>query len=123
MNRKITFDQEKSIPIEKIILWKVIGFDIVHGMTIIKNTLTGELQGRYASTGSCVILKNDQLPVVDWSFDAEDNQIEETKKIYEFIKPPPEKNSIHSDTCGCIDCKELNKAIEITNQKEKTNGE
>lgn len=120
VKRKITFDKEKSIETEKVILWKVVGLAVGAEILIIENTITGEWQGRYMSTGAGIKFKDHCLPIWNWGRDANDNQIEEVKKVYEFIKPPPEKHPSHADTCGCQDCKELNKAIEILeNQKEK----
>lgn len=114
MNRKITFDQKKEPPIERIVLKKVIGFagDGL-GILITEDTITGEWEGRYLSTGAILELKNKQLPVNDWGRDLSGNQIEEVKKIYEFIKPPPKKQEHHAETCGCNDCKELRKVKEI----------
>lgn len=127
--RKITFDKvDPKLNTEKIILWKVVGFAVDKGILIFKNTITGEWRGCYMSTGAIINFDEDHfdenhcLPVWDWGRDPDGKQIEEIKKVYEFIKPPPEKNPIHADTCGCENCKELNKVIEILkNQKEKQN--
>jgi hypothetical protein len=120
MNRKITFySVEKKVPIEKIVLKKLIGYAPKIGILIFEDTITEEWIGIYTSTGAKLELKNKQLPVVDWRRDQGDELIEETKKIYEFIKPPPKKNPIHAPKCGCNDCKELNAAIKSIEGNEE----
>jgi len=123
MNRKMTFDKEEKDITKKTILWKVIGFDIERGILIIKNTMTGEWSGRYMSTGAVITFKDDHcLPIYNWGRDDDGKQIEEIKKIYKFIEPPPEKHSHHhEETCGCQDCKKRREILEILNQKENDN--
>jgi hypothetical protein len=118
--RKITFNDKKKIPTEKIILLKIIGYSSDSGIIIMKDTLTGKYEGVYTSTGARIKLDdNCCLSVWDWGRDANGNQIEEIKKIYQFIEPPPEENPIHADTCGCEDCKERRKAFKILADKKE----
>ena len=121
--RKITFDTKKEIPTEKIILLKIIGFAPDVGIIVMKDTLTGKYEGMYSSTGARVNLDDDCcLSVWDWGRDANGNQIEEIKKTYQFIEPPPEKHPIHAETCGCQDCKKRQEAFKIlADKKEKQN--
>lgn len=83
-------EDDVCVGIERIELWRVVGFAPELGLIVVENPETGFREGRYLSTGAKVCLKdNKNLEVWDWCRDAQGNQCHSLVKVYEFCTPEP----------------------------------
>ena len=103
--RKIRVDKQLPL-IQKEQLWRVIGYSVECGALIIENPITEEWEGRYSSTGAGFVLPEKRLKFYNWGRDAAGKQIDEVKRIVEFVAPPDErKPDHHAESCRCHICK------------------
>ena len=101
-------------PVQKIVLWEVLGYDPYNQMIIVRDNLKGERHGIWTSTGAMV--KVEPLEFQNWSRDDGPQRLVPTAR-YEHVVPPPIPGEVnHDESCRCVRCQKWHKAKAI--QKE-----
>jgi hypothetical protein len=103
--------------VRKTQLWRVVGYDVVHGVWVIEDPRTEERRGVYSSTGACVSLTDNMLKTVGWGRDSEGKEIAEVKEMVQYIAPPDKKRpKHHTEACQCNECKPYQEMVDESDQ-------